>query len=172
MMRMIFEVIYFIADTHFGHHNIIKYEDRPFDNVYQMDKFMIKKWNSVVEGKDIVYHLGDFSLCNTRRAFYIFNRLKGIKYLIRGNHDSYSDTKFVKRMGFKGVYRRYWLGNTGRILLSHEPLEVNKNILNIHGHIHGLFYENSKWKDKNHRCVSVELINYTPISFMNILKVR
>jgi len=162
-------MLYFIADTHFGHYNIIRYENRPFCSIERMDKFMIDKWNSVVDDDDIVFHLGDFSLCNTKRSFYIFNRLKGIKYLIRGNHDAYSRTKFVERMGFKDVYDEYWLGNSKKILLTHKPKDIDSNIMNIHGHIHGLFYKNSRWRDDNHRCVSVELIDYTPISFMEVI---
>ena len=35
--------------------------DSPFDSVKAMDEFMIRAWNSVVEVKDCVYILGDFS---------------------------------------------------------------------------------------------------------------
>lgn len=161
-------MIYLIADTHFGHHNIIKYEDRPFDNIYQMDKQLIEKWNSVITDDDKVFHLGDFSLCSTRKSFYIFNRLKGKKYLIKGNHDVYSDTKLTERMGFKKVFEEFWLGDN--ILLTHKPKEVHPKVLNIHGHTHKLFYLRSKWRtSKHHFCVSAELIDYTPISLEDLI---
>ena len=52
--------IYVIADTHFYHNNIIKYCNRPFEDVEKMNELIINKWNSVVSNEDIVLHLGDF----------------------------------------------------------------------------------------------------------------
>ena len=34
---------WFISDMHFGHANIIKYEDRPFADTAAMDKELIKR---------------------------------------------------------------------------------------------------------------------------------
>lgn len=47
-------MIYFIADTHFKHANIIKYCNRPFKNTYEMNEYIIQKWNSVVKKDDTV----------------------------------------------------------------------------------------------------------------------
>ena len=155
-------MIYFIADTHFGHSNIIEYENRPFDNVDEMDNYMIEQWNKVVNDDDIVYHLGDFALCATKRYFDIFNQLNGEKYLIRGNHDQQSITKLIDRMGFKKVYSPFT--KIDDFVLSHRPM-FDTNFINIHGHKHKLFYEGSKSQQSDkHICVSVELIDYQPIS--------
>ena len=54
-------MIFFTADLHLGHENIIKQCQRPFNNVEQMDKELIKNWNSVVNENDEVYILGDFN---------------------------------------------------------------------------------------------------------------
>ena len=161
-------MIYFIADTHFGHKNIIEYENRHFDNVDEMDNYMIEQWNEVVNNDDIVYHLGDFALCATKKYFDIFNQLNGEKYLIRGNHDQQSKHKLIDRMGFVEVFDELIIDD--KYFLSHRPdFNVTKNYINIHGHKHGLNYKDSKSQKSNkHICVSVELIDYKPISIDKI----
>ena len=52
---------FYIADMHFGHKNIIRYDNRPFGSVEEMDKALIQLWNETVGSDDIVYILGDFS---------------------------------------------------------------------------------------------------------------
>ena len=55
-------MIFFTSDHHFYHSNIIKYCQRPFHSVEEMNEEMIRRWNSVVGVDDTVYYLGDFSL--------------------------------------------------------------------------------------------------------------
>ena len=76
--------IYFIADTHFNHANIIKYCARPFSCVESMNEILIKNWNNTIKSNDLVYHLGDVGLGDLTN---ILNRLHGKKKLIVGNHD-------------------------------------------------------------------------------------
>lgn len=57
---------YFISDLHFGHKNILKFDNRPFLNIEQHDKAIIENWNNVVGEDDDVYVLGDISWYDAR----------------------------------------------------------------------------------------------------------
>ena len=80
-------MIYFISDTHFYHKKIIKYVNRPFKDVEEMNNTLINNWNKRVKHKDEVYILGDFSFGNKEQTLDLLNKLNGRKYLIKGNHD-------------------------------------------------------------------------------------
>ena len=54
--------IWFIADPHFDHKNIIKYCERPFNTVEEMNQTLIERWNSVVKKDDKVFCIGGFFL--------------------------------------------------------------------------------------------------------------
>ena len=59
---------YYIADTHFGHENIMKHCNRPFDSVEEMDKTIIKHINEIVGPGDDLYILSDFCHWNQQIA--------------------------------------------------------------------------------------------------------
>ena len=50
-------MIYYIADMHFGHENVIRFDDRPFADTEQMDEVLIQNWNERVTADDTVYVL-------------------------------------------------------------------------------------------------------------------
>jgi len=80
--------LFFTADTHFGHKNIIEHANRPFANVLEMNETMVNRWNSVVGRNDTVYHLGDVGYrISPRNLADILDRLNGTLILIAGNHD-------------------------------------------------------------------------------------
>lgn len=80
-------MIYYIGDMHLGHKNVIKYDNRPFETVEEMDVVLIENWNSVVTEDDNVYIIGDFIYRSSHAAIYYLKQLKGHKHLIIGNHD-------------------------------------------------------------------------------------
>ena len=78
----------FISDPHFGHFNVIRYDDRPFRTLHEMEDVLTENWNKRVRPGDTTYILGDVSWINNgpdNRA--ILNSLNGKKILITGNHD-------------------------------------------------------------------------------------
>jgi calcineurin-like phosphoesterase family protein len=79
-------MIYFTSDEHYWHNNVIKYCDRPYDDVQKMNEDMIIKHNMIVRPEDTVYRLGDYSLAFRSVELYA-PRLMGIKKLVPGNHD-------------------------------------------------------------------------------------
>jgi calcineurin-like phosphoesterase family protein len=79
-------VIYLISDLHIFHTNIIRYSNRPYESVEEMNEALVNNWNSVVKPNDEVYCLGDFSMA-ARPVETFTPRLLGKKYLVPGNHD-------------------------------------------------------------------------------------
>lgn len=150
-----------IADTHFDHANIIRYCNRPYNSVEEMNEDLIERWNSVVSKKDVVYILGDFGFGREVVAKFL-PRLNGTCYLVKGNHDTYPNA-FYRGCGFKEVYDKPILFDF--FLLSHEPLQLSETTpyFNYYGHVHN----DEKYHDTaTSKCVSVERINYTPYMFM------
>lgn len=80
--------IWFTADTHFGHANIIQYCNRPFSSVGEMDEKLIENWNCVVNPDDTIYHLGDFTLAGKKIAREYLRHLNGRIFVVPGSHDN------------------------------------------------------------------------------------
>ena len=78
------------SDTHFGHVNIIKYAERPFTHVNEMNGEMVRRWNRTVGPVDVVVHLGDLALGQLEHTLPRTAALNGTRYLIPGNHDRVS----------------------------------------------------------------------------------
>ena len=78
--------VYFTSDTHFGHSNIMRFCQRPFSDVTDMNNCLIENWNNKVGKDDIIFHLGDFAMGGSNLWNGILERLNGHKILILGNH--------------------------------------------------------------------------------------
>jgi calcineurin-like phosphoesterase family protein len=82
------------ADLHFNHANIIRYCNRPFDDVNDMNDCLVENWNRVVAMDDTVFHIGDFCFRKNINGIYQGvdywkSKLNGNIILIAGNHDKY-----------------------------------------------------------------------------------
>ena len=156
-------MIYLASDHHWFHKNIIKYANRHFSSVEEMDALMIDDWNKTISSKDTIYHLGDFAFGNKNQITELVSRLNGTKILIKGNHEKKS-AKWYQECGFNSVI------DGGVILddyylLTHKPIHINElsPFVNIHGHTH-----QHNMSSKCYINVSVEQINYTPMLFEKI----
>ena len=157
--------IFVTADTHFNHENIIKYCDRPFKDVHEMNEVIINNWNELVGKEDVVYHLGDYGFGTKEKLQEIFNRLNGKKYLIMGNHDFRVGKRYYLDLGFIDVYKNKY--EFDKYIFTHKPIEVEKDKVNIYGHIHNKPV-NQKFDDKNHMCVSLDKTDFKPVLLMEI----
>lgn len=135
--------LFFTADTHFWHKNIMKFTDRPWDTVEEMNEGIIQRWNETVPEDGVVYHLGDVAFCGITKTKAILERLNGTIHLIKGNHDS---SKASFKECFESVRPAFELyvedeGERQEITLSHFPYlvwnQVQRGAWMLHGHSHG-----------------------------------
>jgi len=144
--------IYFTADTHFFHANILKHcPERPYfgtDEGVLHDEWLVDLWNKTIQKKDIVYIVGDFAFGNKEKVMKLLGRLYGQKHLIIGNHDAssskltnyFESMQQIKDLNFKAsVYP--FLEKDFSIALCHYPLvswsRKNYGACMVHGHCHG-----------------------------------
>ena len=159
--------VYLIGDTHFDHKNIIKYCNRPFKNVREMNKKLMKNWNKIVREDDLVFFLGDLTFGRKRyKMKYWLGKLHGRIYFIQGNHDRKfpPDTPYLKRCIVKYDDKEF--------MLIHKPEDAGdwKGWI-IHGHHHNNYPKYYPFINRENRTinVSVEMIEYQPIKFSSIL---
>ena len=158
---------WFTSDTHFCHRNIIKFCERPFANVDEMNETLVNNWNSVVGPNDYVYHLGDWFVGgNDRERNEILWSLNGKIRFIVGNHDEAllksksSLNRFEKILYWKG-FKEY---NFTATHIPHELKRLRDGAFNVHGHIH-----NNVEEDLHYLNVCVEVRNYTPVHISQII---
>lgn len=129
---------FYIADMHFGHKNVIRYDNRPFDSIEEMDKAMITLWNETVGDNDVVYILGDFSWYKEEKTAFILGCLKGHKVLIKGNHDHISP-KVARHFDRICEYAEIKDGEE-KVVMSHYPMPFwngqHINSIHLYGHVH------------------------------------
>ena len=175
---------FFTSDLHFGHKNIIRFDNRPFTSIEEMDKVLIANWNKRVSAEDTVYILGDISWYNDDKTAEIFTSLNGHKILIKGNHDrvhgkvrhcfdEITDYKEIKIDG-------------NPIVLCHYPITFfnrhHYGAYMFYGHVHNShewqMTENYKYEleQLDIRCnmfnVGCMVWNYEPVTFEEIVSKR
>ena len=154
---------WYTSDLHLSHSNILRFCNRPFDNVEEMNETLIANYNECVNPGDDVYILGDFAFHNGLRHF---RRLNGNKHLILGNHDKRNRIRGILFAWVKDVYLQR-VGDT-KIWLSHYshrrwPSSHHGSIhLYGHGHHNSPFYGRSL-------DVGVDGWDYRPVNLDTII---
>lgn len=187
--------IWFTSDLHFYHNNVIRYCDRPYISVEEMNEKLIANWNNTVKPEDTIYCMGDLSLA-IRPVELFSNRLIGNKKLVPGNHDwCHPANKKAKGERLSNWIKHYenfgWeilplhselnIEGVSTVNMSHMPYKgdttdtrhenyrlIDDGRVLICGHVH------EKWKTKvtpNGTLminVGVDVWNYIPVSLTEI----
>ena len=164
--------IWFTSDYHFNHFNIIRYTNRPFKTLDEMNSTLIKNHNERVKPEDTVYFLGDFIFKNSLggkvgeglpdKAEDWVKKLNGNIVFIAGNHDKNNSLK----THISKLYLRYG-GMT--ICCVHNPLYADSNCeLNLVGHVHEKWKIRPLGKKSIMVNVGVDVWSFKPICFGEI----
>lgn len=171
--------IFFAADHHFSHEALYskfttedgRFVRHQFANADEGNEALVERHNKVVKPNDRVYFVGDVAF-HKRNLIYL-SRMNGRKVLVKGNHDL-EDAK---------TYLQYFDDIRGShqfagILITHIPVHPDSLArwgFNVHGHLHTnrvMCPRASDGPDERYFCVSVEQINYTPISLEEVKKFK
>ena len=144
--------IWFTADTHYGHKNIVrgvsswsnKSGCRDFDTIASMNDAMVDNINACVREEDVLYHVGDLAMGLFENITEFRQRLRcNTIHLVLGNHDYNirKDRAGVRRL-FASVQQQSMICvENEQLVLCHYPLHVWQNhhrgTWHVHGHTHG-----------------------------------
>ena len=138
--------IFFTSDLHFGHDNVILFDNRPFASVEEMDAELIRRWNAKVGKGDTVYVLGDMIWKSRGNdAPHIISALKGRIILIKGNHDSFLKNPVARAClydvkEYDDIVVTLENGINRRCILSHYFIPMYNghryHAIHLHGHSH------------------------------------
>jgi calcineurin-like phosphoesterase family protein len=175
-------MIFFTSDLHLNHANIIKFCNRPFSCVSEMNNTLINNWNSKVGKYDHTFILGDFAFSNAKM---FLSQLNGTKSLIIGDHDKQYDNLYPsypfppsfleilerKRhttpLFVKNLFNQY---NVESISLCHWKMQVwrksHYNCWHLFGHSHSRLPSTGKSHD-----VGVDNNDYFPLSLVDVVNI-
>lgn len=135
-------MIWFTSDTHFGHENVLKFTDRPWETIWQMNDAIVDSINGRVAVDDELYILGDFSFKMTAQDAYALRKRIACRriHLVPGNHDK-DWTQPAVAGAFTVEPPICVLKIDGqKIVLSHYPMAdwqgMGHGSWHLHGHIH------------------------------------
>ncbi len=141
-------MIWFVADTHYGHKNIVcgisqwtdKSGCRNFENQSEHDDWVLALINTNVKAEDELWHLGDWSFGGIQKVSEFRHKIRcQFINIVLGNHDHhvskfpilFESIQYYKELNVDGI----------QVVLSHYPFEswnnMGNNNYHLHGHVHG-----------------------------------
>ncbi len=164
--------VFFTADTHFGDAHILRQRGARFATIEAHDAALIARWNETVAPEDSVWHVGDFA-AHADRAYCAaaFERLNGVKRLVRGNHDS----KRVLALAWADppvesarITLPDGAGGLCRLFLAHYAHRawpgLWRGTRHLYGHTHGTLADTRRSCD-----VGVDAWDYRPVALPAII---
>lgn len=161
---------YFSSDFHLDHKNIIKYDNRPFADIHEMNDTILDNHNLIVKSNDDFYFLGDF--CFSNRTEFFLSKLNGNLFFIKGNHDHRDTIKLYEKYGtYLGEQKKIKV-NGQEIILNHYSMRVwdkaHHGTWHLYGHSHGSLPDNPNSLSFDVGCM---LYNYKPLEFSQIKEI-
>ena len=183
--------LWFTADLHLGHGNIIKYCQRPFlspeenaraakdsrgswkvsaETVRRHDAAILDAINERVGPEDTLWILGDFSLSSfTKAEAYRQRILCPHVNFVRGNHDLSSYDALFNRVIDQGMVKH----EGQKIWLNHYPMRTWDKAFHgawhLYGHVHGRLTEEDMANPRLlTRDVGLDATGVVPVSFTEL----
>lgn len=114
-------MIWFTADLHLGHRNIIKWRTWATCMDHH-DQTIIDNWNDQVKPDDVVYVLGDIVMGSRAETLPLVDQLNGHKLLVPGNHDHVHPMHLNHLIRWYDEYRKYMTVLGPEVHLPNEKL--------------------------------------------------
>lgn len=188
--------VWFTADTHFGHANVIRYCKRPWlrpgdvcvgpdgkemwfsstiehERKQEMDETLISNWNNRVGKNDLIFHVGDFCFGRSDADFNrYFHRLNGLIVLVKGNHDKLAAQNKDKFYAYhdSGLYETK-VGDR-KVVLCHYSMKTwncsHRGSYHLYGHSHGSLPDDPNSLSFD---VGVDCHNFAPLHWSEVVKI-
>ena len=155
------------SDLHLADRAVLAAWNRPFRNIDEMNRHLLREWSRRVHADDTIICLGDVAhpdAWHDRRLVLDVRNCPGGRVLVLGNHDH--DTEGLHDAGFGTMCVAALYASDPPLALSHLPLRrVPPTAVNVHGHIH-----RGKAPSRRHFNVSVERTDYAPVGLTWVLE--
>lgn len=152
---------FFTSDIHFCDESTMRSDNRPFKNIKEYDKHIIKNFNKMAKKEDTIYVAGDLLDCDGPetdewiKGLKLVKKIKAQIVLVMGNNENrivkcFFNNDFdafvdcCKQYGIKEVHKSLDVEFGGKKFhLVHQIVDGDKRKINLFGHTHlcsGLYH--------------------------------